>query len=116
MPEFQPCPIWGGGTNTSPTGEYIEIDSRRTGGKYRMTGSAVAIFKSRRTDELAAKLTTWIVDRHRFGEAVPQINSDVLDDVKARPRLSVAEQLDRFFEYLIYEKIRADFMLHIHGI
>src|SRR3954451_3292829 len=102
------CPIWGGGTQLpNSTGfDGVEIDNPRTGGLYRMVGSAVAIFAAQRTNEFAAKLTTWIIDQHRSGVTSPIITTTVLDQVRERFRLAITQQIQRFFLLLLHLRFR----------
>ena len=97
-------------------GDSIRVDNLRAGGAYEITGSALAVFRPKRTDLLATKLTTWIIDQHRSGIQRPVINTDVLRSVEVRPRLGVAEQIDRFFAMLSFLDARADFNLKISGV
>src|SRR6185312_1670502 len=99
-----PCPIWGGGQKLPTQGDYIDIENLRAGGRYQMTGTAYEIFNNGYNAELASKLTTWVVDQHRFGEQIPNITRDVVNAVKARSRLSISEQIDRFFLLLLHLK------------
>lgn len=116
MAELRPCPLWGGGNVVPTIGDFVEIENDQAGGLYRISGTAAAILANRRTDELAAKLTTWIVDQHRFGEPCPLITDDVLKAVEHRDRLSIPGQLDRFFHYLVSKGARADFTLAVTGV
>ena len=112
------CPIWNEGSVLPSTGgDYFEIESRRSGGRYRIAGSANALLKARfaRTPLLRAKLTTWIVDQHRSGENCPLITTTVLDAVESRRTLRLSEQIDRFFLLLTQRNFRIGDYLTVSG-
>jgi hypothetical protein len=112
---LQPCPLWGGGRVTDQLSDSIGIDNIRAGGAYEITRPAIAMIAQKRTVALAAKLTTWIINQHRSGVLRPVIDTDVVDRVEKQPRLNVAEQLNRFFEMLLFLGARADFLLKLTG-
>lgn len=104
-----PCPLWEGGVECPTSGDFKEIENRRAGGRYRITRSANITLTNNYSKELAAKLTTWIVDQHRYGEPVPTITVPILETVAARRRLNIPTQIDRFFLLLDAKDARADF-------
>lgn len=116
MAPLKPCPLWGGGTLVRNTIDYAEIDNPRSGGRYRIVDIVEARFAATRTDELAAKLTSWIFDQHRMGEPSPLITSSVLAAVQQRPRLAISEQMRRFFLLLLHRQFRANSRLKQAGV
>jgi hypothetical protein len=112
---LQPCPLWGGGRVTDQLTDSIGIDNIRAGGAYEITRPAITMLAQRRTVALAAKLTTWIINQHRSGVLRPVIDSDVVERAEKQPRLNIAEQLNRFFEMLLFLGARADFLLKLTG-
>jgi hypothetical protein len=116
MANLSPCPIWGGGSQINRTLDAIEIQNPRAGGRYRITGSGHAILPHRYTTELAAKLTTWILEQHKGGEVSPLITSEILKTVQERPRLTISQQMDQFFLLLLNRRFRASSRLKQAGV
>jgi hypothetical protein len=109
------CPLWGGGRILPRSGDYYAIESRRAGGCYRISGTALALFTQQKHPTLAAKLTTWIVDQHRFGELEPMITEPVLTTVANKRRLRTSDQLKRFFLLLDSRQFRLGDSLNVAG-
>ena len=110
------CPLWGGGKELEFIADARRIDNPRAGGAYEITGSALAMLESHRTDTLAAKLTTWVIDQHRSGVDRPTITSDIIKTIAERPRLNISAQIERFFLMLAHLDARADFELNFGGV
>uniref|UniRef100_UPI002FCBECA0 hypothetical protein n=1 Tax=Brevundimonas sp. TaxID=1871086 RepID=UPI002FCBECA0 len=77
-------------------GDYLGRDSRRAGGGYRVTGSAVHAVENLEMHQ-KARLTTWLVDQRSIGVDVPVINTAVVEQVQLRKNLTVGQRKDRFF-------------------
>jgi nucleoside 2-deoxyribosyltransferase len=98
--ENQAEPIWGQVAQIT-SGEFHgwTVTSNRTDGTYRITSSALPQI-SQLPPLSKAMLTTWIVDQHRFGEAQPMINTDVLARLPDQRPLTYRQKVDRFFMML----------------
>ena len=96
------CPIWGTPAKRldgEKSGEKMIFDSRRAGGRYELTGSAKAMLSNlAETDK--PKLTTWIVDHIRLGDASPVVTSTVLGQIKNFEPLAVRERRNRLVRYM----------------
>lgn len=94
------CPIWESPASIlTTTGNGQTVDSPRAGGRYRISGTAEEMLKSR--DELVrARLTTWLIDQRRLGVECPEITSTVINDVERRHALTVQERADRLLKFL----------------
>lgn len=110
------CPLWGNEVPVNRTLNWFEVQNPRAGGLYRLTGTAQAILPNRRTNELAAKLTSWIVEQHRNGVASPIINSDTIKEIEKRPRLTISQQMNQFFLLLLNRRFRAGSSLKQAGV
>lgn len=67
-----------------------------TDGAYRIARSAIAQARSSPLNT-KAKVISWIIDRHRAGEASPLVGSHTFDHVRERPPLTYDQRVDRFF-------------------
>ena len=101
MNEELTCPIWG-----TPATEYSthgrdggDVDSPRAGGRYFISGTAVAILKSRDAS-LKARLTTWLIDQRHLGIDCPEVDSNTIKDAEARRPLPIRQRADRYLRYL----------------
>lgn len=97
------CPIWGTPAQFPDTnGDRKIIVSPRTGGRYSISGSALACL---RTNELAEEdkktLTNWLVRQRRLGTPEPSISSQ---EVEIIPNLSAPSEFDRLEAMLLYVK------------
>ena len=89
------CAIWGTDATYQHVGDALQYDLPRAGGKYLITGTAVAMLQ--KLDQPArAKLTTWLVDQRRSGNECPEITSSTLTLVKSLAPLKVEFRCDRF--------------------
>ncbi|OLB78518.1 MAG: hypothetical protein AUI16_03565 [Alphaproteobacteria bacterium 13_2_20CM_2_64_7] len=52
------------------------------------------------TDDMKARLTWWLVEQRRQGEACPTITTYTLDQVRALPAPSITERRDRILDYM----------------
>lgn len=100
-----PCPIWG----TPATIQHIfetgsdRVESPRAGGLYIVSGDVrddCLVPRSRLDDQTKARLTTWLIEQHRFGVECPVVSYDVIEDIKHHRALRVDERADRLLEYL----------------
>lgn len=88
-----PCAIWGTEAQTLEKGGDFEVfDSPRAGGKYWVSGTAFGQLISL-TDNAKLLLTTWLCEQRHSGIDIPQIESNVLDLIKSRRRLSVSKRI-----------------------
>jgi hypothetical protein len=88
------CPIWGTPAEEMPRlGDNREINSRRAGGEYKISGTALSMLERLSVPE-KKRLTTWIVSQHKAGVAVPGITSDVLDAIKLARGMGFSERVD----------------------
>lgn len=83
-----PCAIWGTPAQVleSKGGDYEVYDSPRAGGKYWISGTAVGNVNTF-NDDAKRLLTTWLCEQRRAGVDTPQIDSKILDIVRARQPL-----------------------------
>ena len=80
------CPIWGTEAEIEFHGYLIEYDSPRAGGKYQIADLVYPkILEEELTEGEKIKLTDWLVDQREAGVEVPEIDEDVLQDIKTRP-------------------------------
>lgn len=95
-------PIWG----TPATHNGQTIQSARTGGEYKITGTAQSLLQHNKafTIEHRKLLTTWMVRQRKSG-ILPRIDSNTLEMVATRSPMSFSEKVDAALEYLA-ENIR----------
>ena len=100
-------PIWGAmpATVKASSDGGRDVVCARSGGRYRITGSAITVVKTLTTSE-RTRLTTWIVDANRFAEEPPVVSTDVIREVRSRPSSSVGQQMDRLLAYFAHKGIR----------
>lgn len=83
------CAIWGTRivlSSRASSGDNLQFDSPRAGGKYEITGSAAATVRNL-SPRQKAYLTTWLLDQRRLGATEPTVTSeDVLRAEKAIPK------------------------------
>ena len=95
------CAIWDtpavGDGNTGRDGTLV--DSPRAGGRYFVSGTAVAILEHV-DDRQKARLTTWLVEQRRLGNDCPEITTATIKEAETRPDLGVPERADRVLKYL----------------
>ena len=87
------CPIWGTPALERPGKDYVQINSRRAGGEYKVPGSALSRLPHLNEPE-KKRLTTWIISQHRAGIAVPEITDDVLDAVELGRDMGFSERVN----------------------
>jgi nucleoside 2-deoxyribosyltransferase len=87
------CPIWGTPAQLlEGGGDFQVVDSPRAGGKYSISGTAAGQLVSF-TDNAKLLLTTWLCQQRHAGVEIPKLESNILDLVKSRRRLSVTQRL-----------------------
>lgn len=101
----QADPIWGElPIAVNGIGDAVEVHSDRCGGRFRISGSALAMLPS--LDASAkAKLTSLIVESNRLGEPL-QISTYTLDQLGAVRPYTVAERMDRLLAYFADQGFR----------
>lgn len=102
-PYLDKCPIWNTPAQIHDANRDGKIvDSPRTGGRYFISGSALACL---RTNELAKEdkktLTNWLVRQRRLGTPEPSISSQQVEII---PNLSAPSEFDRLEAMLLYVK------------
>lgn len=98
------CFFWNTPAKVQNDGDATVYESRRTDGRYRVTGTLAAIWDQISGPErqlLRPKFTTWIVDQHRAGIEEPTLTSDTLALVRTKRFLRHSERINRFFQMLI---------------
>ena len=79
--------------------DVAEVNSERTGGRYRI--SLEAFLLVRRMNEFEkARLTTWLVDQRMQGVRVPEITTERKRYATSRRNLPVHERADRLLRFL----------------
>lgn len=107
------CPIWGTAANLIINrGGYQVIESGRAGGRYRITTSAEDILRTR-SNELSAKLSTWIFNEHEIGNPEPNITTYLINDIKTKQSISFTKKIENFFIYINKLSPNFDFRLRI---
>ena len=102
MSAVEKCPIWGtNGLLVKSRGDSLMIDSPRAGGKYKITGSALAVLQSNSFDQKEkVKLTDCLVEQREKGITEPEINTKILGEVKDRPEKELSERINSLILYL----------------
>lgn len=99
----QKCLIWGtpAEVRMAGKGHAFWVKSSRTGGDYKITGTAVAIIKAGALDERAkAKLTTALINRRQDGDDAPRVDSHLLEESKKASVLTHAARARRLLRYI----------------
>jgi hypothetical protein len=104
------CPIWLTPAKLAepPTGDAWIVISDRVGGRYRISGTARDLLSSASVEH-KKRLTTWIYQQHRAGIAVPDVTSDVVNDIKLRRPLRYSQRTNAVL--LFYDSLQ----LPLHG-
>lgn len=93
------CPIWRTPAEIDEGGDGIRVNSPLVDGLYRISRTAMTVVDNLTPGE-KARLTTWIVNRRRFGEAVPLVNTEAIEQARRSRRMPISERKDRFFRVL----------------
>ena len=100
MNEDSSCPIWGTPASESPSQRDGRlVDSPRAGGKYFVSGTAVAVLEGC-DDHLKVRLTTWLVEQRRLGDNCPEITTTTINDAKQWRDSHIYDRADRILIYL----------------
>jgi hypothetical protein len=87
------CVIWDTpAEDVSGVGDSVTFDSVRAGGKYSITGTAVAVLRPLGVKE-RIQLTSWLSEQRRYGVLIPEISSDMIKYIQARKSLSFSEKI-----------------------
>jgi hypothetical protein len=95
----QICPIWETPANVRAGTDSLIVSSPRAGGEYEVTGSAEGSVR-RLAPDGKARLTWWLVEQRRQGEARPQISSNTLDMIRSLPLPGILERRDRILDFI----------------
>lgn len=108
------CPIWNTPASVENGGDGVRVESPRTDGAYRISRTAMTTMNALSLAE-KAKLTTWIVDQRRFGEAVPHVKTEVIERMKTMRRMRLKDRKDRYFSVLAQQEPTPSFHFDIAG-
>jgi hypothetical protein len=95
----QTCLIWKTPAQVLGGTDSVTVDSRRAGGQYRVTGSALELLPGLSIEE-KARLTWWMVERRRQGESCPNIASYTIEYIRQLPPPSVIDRRDRILDFI----------------
>jgi hypothetical protein len=96
----QKCRIWETPSQVyGSEGRTWYINSPRAGGEYKLTDEAEGELISCQP-AAKARLTTWMIDERRLGNAIPLVTSERVDDAKRRKALSVPSRAIRLLSHL----------------
>jgi nucleoside 2-deoxyribosyltransferase len=94
------CPIWKTSAQIlENAGDYQVVDSPRAGGKYWISGTAIAQVGSL-TDNAKRLLTTWICEQRQAGLEAPKVQSNIVALIKSRQVLPVMSRMVAALKYL----------------
>lgn len=90
------CAIWNtvATDESEPGRDGMSLNSPRAGGRYFISGSAVAMVASC-DDRVKARLTSWLVDQRRSGIGRPEVMTSSIDDATRYRDLTVQQRVDR---------------------
>src|SRR5216684_2224639 len=88
-----PCAIWGTPADLSEkSGDFEIYDSPRAGGRYWISGTAIAMLTPL-TDHAKRLLTTWLCEQRHAGAELPQVPNDIVALVSTRRALPITARL-----------------------
>lgn len=93
------CLIWGTPAKLAGMGDGLRVDSLKAGGKYRITGTAMAIVEGFKLAS-KARLTWWLCEQRDQGEAEPLVSAQIAEAIPTLPPPSVAARRDRALDFL----------------
>ena len=94
------CPIWQTPCEIYPSNRDAEdVYSPRAGGRYEITGDALVMLSARFEDTSKVKLSRWIYTENLLG-GTPEVDSQILGQVKRWPMPSVSTRMDYFLQFL----------------
>ena len=95
------CLIWPGcGEDAQEIPIGTRVMSERAGGGYVVVQEVAPFIQQELDDPSRARLTTWLIDQRQQTGDHPVINRDVLEHVKSKRPLPVAERADRILKFL----------------
>jgi hypothetical protein len=110
------CAIWGTPTSSVvQESDAVLVDSARAGGRYRITGTAIAMLPTL-TNDLKARLTWWLVEQRRQGEECPTVTSSVLTDIRSMPFPTILERRDRILDFIANSSSTITPRIHFAGV
>jgi nucleoside 2-deoxyribosyltransferase len=80
-------------------GEFQVFESPRAGGKYWISGTAIAQVLPL-NDRAKRLLTTWICEQRRAGVEIPKVQSNALELIKSRQPLPIMSRMTLALRYL----------------
>lgn len=95
------CPIWGTDAERTPISNRPQksvYDSPRAGGKYKIT-NVIVQYLCELPDGNKARLTDWLIKQRQFGNEIPEITEEEIDQAKKTRPLSIIERANRLLEY-----------------
>lgn len=103
MAENEKCPIWGTSAQLSSDrrGGY-RVDSPRADGQYYISREAKINLRTV-SDEVRARLTTWLINQRLLGMEQPSILDTTIEEIKSAKPLSISERADRLLRFLAKE-------------
>ena len=101
------CFIWSGHTAKA----YNELDGRgyfvehspRAGGSYSLSREAKYMLDeldAHAKEKTTTKITTWLVDQRRLGNAIPRVTTTIIEEAKAARDLTADERAERLLGFL----------------
>jgi hypothetical protein len=95
----QTCLIWKTPARVVSGSDAYVVTSPRTGGQYRVTGSAFETLPNLSIED-KSRLTWWLVGQRRQGESCPDIKSFTIERVRALPPPSIVDRRDRILDFI----------------
>ena len=94
------CWIWGTFARIIGTPDSLtEIDSPRTGGKYRISIDAYNAVREQE-NKFKIRLTNWLVNERLSGSNSPEITESIIRNIENTGDIGIVEQADRVLQYL----------------
>lgn len=102
------CAIWGTPSTLHSYYDNETHDSPRAGGKYKITGSAKAVFEANYNNDIKfkLKLTSWLVEQRHLGSECPVIDSNLSELITPRRGLTTSGRIENFLFYCLSRNIR----------
>ena len=94
------CPIWNTDAEATPLNGSVNghrYDSPRAGGSYIVPRLTENVLRGC-DQEIAARLTTWLVDQRRLGNNVPEVTKEDINRARRGKRLPVQERANRLLQ------------------
>lgn len=99
--EGRRCAIWNtvATDESEPGRDGMSLNSPQAGGRYFISGSAVAMLESR-DERVKARLTSWLVDQRRSGIRLPEVMTSSIDEAARYRDLTVRQRADRLLGFI----------------